>query len=310
MLWIIGLACATGSTLLIALLGRYVVARIRRCTPPPGAGRGRAPEQLELRHRTQRLLAAMPTFRFRAVEKRSATPLGPLAPAAVASEADAGEGGGEWGEEEGEAPMCSICLGDFGDGEECRMLPCLHAFHAPCIDQWLRISHECPLCKRSVIDSASADVHAGNREFAEAQSTLFTASRARALRAAAAAAGSGGRRGWPSLAARGLAGLGARAATGPSRRVGDTAPETRAAAMLPPGVETGGGVGGGAVAPRQRALELSGPGAAGGVVRGTRSGGARCVSGVGAAGECGCEPAARAGRVRGHPRSLLVPNGR
>ena len=262
MLWIIGLACATGSTLLIALLGCYVVARIRRAARRRQAlAEGRAPEQLELRHRTQRLLAAMPTFRFRAVEKRSATPLGPQAPAAVAIAADAGEGGSEWGEEEGEAPMCSICLGDFGDGEECRMLPCLHAFHAPCIDQWLRISHECPLCKRSVIDSASADVHAGNREFAEAQSTLFThgESGARALlQAAAAAAGSGGRRGWRHrLLPAGLRGWarGGRPLS-PSRRVGDTAPETRAAAMLPPGVEAGGGVGGGAAAPRQRALEV------------------------------------------------------
>ena len=262
MLWIIGLVCATGATLLIALLGCYVVVRIRRAARHRQAlAEGRAPEQLELRNRTQRLLAAMPTFRFRAVEKGSATPLGPQEPAAVASAADAGEGGSEWGEEEGDAPMCSICLGDFGDGEECRMLPCLHAFHASCIDQWLRISHECPLCKRSVIDPASADVHSRNREFAEAQSTLFTHGEwgARALlQAAAAAAGPDGRRGWRHRLLP--AGLRSWARGGrplsPSRRVGDAAPETRAAAMLPPGVEAGGGVDGGAAAPRQRALEV------------------------------------------------------
>ena len=30
------------------------------------------------------------------------------------------------------------------------MLPCMHKFHAPCIDVWLGTSPYCPMCKLSV----------------------------------------------------------------------------------------------------------------------------------------------------------------
>lgn len=46
------------------------------------------------------------------------------------------------------AERCSICLQDFGAGEKCKTLPCWHsAFHADCIDQWLRTNAACPICK-------------------------------------------------------------------------------------------------------------------------------------------------------------------
>ncbi|XP_051217612.1 uncharacterized protein [Lolium perenne] len=50
---------------------------------------------------------------------------------------------------------CSVCLGEFADGELLRLLPkCGHAFHVPCIDTWLRAHVNCPLCRSDVIDTA------------------------------------------------------------------------------------------------------------------------------------------------------------
>ncbi|XP_047062385.1 RING-H2 finger protein ATL51-like [Lolium rigidum] len=57
------------------------------------------------------------------------------------------------------AADCSVCLGEFGDGELLRLLPkCGHAFHVPCIDTWLRAHVNCPLCRSDVIDSAATAI--------------------------------------------------------------------------------------------------------------------------------------------------------
>lgn len=60
-------------------------------------------------------------------------------------------GGGRGGCE-----CCAICLGEFEDGELCRVfLKCNHEFHVPCIDAWLlRQNLSCPVCRNSLEDAA------------------------------------------------------------------------------------------------------------------------------------------------------------
>ncbi|EES07019.1 E3 ubiquitin-protein ligase RING1 [Sorghum bicolor] len=56
------------------------------------------------------------------------------------------------------ASDCTVCLGEFQDGELLRLLPkCAHAFHVQCIDTWLRAHVSCPLCRADVmVDHAAA----------------------------------------------------------------------------------------------------------------------------------------------------------
>lgn len=39
---------------------------------------------------------------------------------------------------------CSICLCDYGEGEQVTRLPCFHTFHSECINRWLEASGKCP----------------------------------------------------------------------------------------------------------------------------------------------------------------------
>lgn len=42
---------------------------------------------------------------------------------------------------------CTICLDEYKDGENIKMLICKHRFHALCIEPWLDIHTSCPLCR-------------------------------------------------------------------------------------------------------------------------------------------------------------------
>lgn len=46
---------------------------------------------------------------------------------------------------------CTICMEEFTTGDCLRCLPCLHAYHVPCIDKWLSLSQSCPVCKHNVM---------------------------------------------------------------------------------------------------------------------------------------------------------------
>uniref|UniRef100_A0A0E0BS04 RING-type E3 ubiquitin transferase n=1 Tax=Oryza glumipatula TaxID=40148 RepID=A0A0E0BS04_9ORYZ len=50
-----------------------------------------------------------------------------------------------------EAEQCAVCIGVVRRGETVRRLPaCGHAFHAACIDGWLRAHATCPVCRADV----------------------------------------------------------------------------------------------------------------------------------------------------------------
>lgn len=47
---------------------------------------------------------------------------------------------------------CSVCLSEFEEDDSLRLLPkCSHAFHALCIDTWLKSHSNCPLCRANIV---------------------------------------------------------------------------------------------------------------------------------------------------------------
>ncbi|KAF9567449.1 hypothetical protein EC968_003249 [Mortierella alpina] len=52
--------------------------------------------------------------------------------------------------EDAQDAVCAICLCDYEDEEELRKMKCNHYFHKDCVDEWLRLHRNCPLCKRDI----------------------------------------------------------------------------------------------------------------------------------------------------------------
>jgi len=47
---------------------------------------------------------------------------------------------------------CCVCLEDFVDGEEVRLLRCKHGFHDKCIREWVIAKGKCPICKQNAFN--------------------------------------------------------------------------------------------------------------------------------------------------------------
>ena len=52
--------------------------------------------------------------------------------------------------------ICPICIVDFEEGDDIRLLPCegKHSFHQQCVDPWLlTLSSSCPICRQGALSS-------------------------------------------------------------------------------------------------------------------------------------------------------------
>ena len=61
-------------------------------------------------------------------------------------------------DDDGEVPVCAICLGEMVEGETLASLKCAHKFHLACCSRWLSLSVACPLCKTHALTGRSLDV--------------------------------------------------------------------------------------------------------------------------------------------------------
>lgn len=92
-----------------------------------------------------------------------------------AKESGGGGPGGDGKEDEeevestGDTPSCAICMQDYKENDELRILPCGHEFHCECVDKWLPMKKICPLCRHDVTKQVSTAPDSPAQAQAQAQ---------------------------------------------------------------------------------------------------------------------------------------------
>ncbi|XP_072302774.1 E3 ubiquitin-protein ligase RNF43 [Eucyclogobius newberryi] len=76
---------------------------------------------------------------------------------------------GAWGSaSSNSSPVCAICLEDFQDGQNLRIISCAHEFHKDCVDPWLLQHRTCPLCMHNIMgadrQSQRSRLHPGSEQ--------------------------------------------------------------------------------------------------------------------------------------------------
>jgi hypothetical protein len=58
---------------------------------------------------------------------------------------------GDLDAESSDGPTCVICLIEYEDGDEIKVLPCGHEYHGECVDEWLgKHNRTCPTCRHDI----------------------------------------------------------------------------------------------------------------------------------------------------------------
>ncbi|XP_010432277.1 PREDICTED: probable E3 ubiquitin-protein ligase ATL45 [Camelina sativa] len=128
---------------LICVAGLAAVARcawLRRLTGVNSAATGEYPPPPPNKGLKKKALQALPKSTYTA---------SPSTSKAAAEDLPCSSSGGDGDDSSTE---CAICITEFAEGEEIRILPlCNHAFHVACIDKWLTSRSSCPSCRRILV---------------------------------------------------------------------------------------------------------------------------------------------------------------
>ncbi|KAG9086140.1 hypothetical protein FS749_003883, partial [Ceratobasidium sp. UAMH 11750] len=52
---------------------------------------------------------------------------------------------------------CLVCLDDYADEQDLRIMSCKHMFHKDCVDRWMETGrNNCPACRTKGVDTSSS----------------------------------------------------------------------------------------------------------------------------------------------------------